>query len=139
MILFGFAMQTKTRPWRHIKISKQKNHGFFWEKTATPKSKTKTPLHRETETINSRHRVSKVFFQRTKSHDIEIPRLKNHDIEIPRPKSHGFEFLWNSDPYVIWYRMEIKTLLRWPTSSPVLLFAIKGRWKRGPGTFQTRD
>ena len=86
-------------------------------KTKKPRhrdSKTKKPRHREMETINPRHRDSKTFFQRTKSHDIEIPRLKNHDIEIPRlkkhnieiprPKSHDIELLWNSDPYVPWYK-----------------------------------
>ena len=75
-------------------------------KTKKPRhrdSKAKKPRHRETETINPRHRDSKTFFQRTKSHDIKIPRLKNHDIEIPRPKSQDIEFLWNSDPYALWY------------------------------------
>ena len=87
----------------HYRFRENKNEAVEAHIPRHRDSKTKKPRHRETKTVNPRHRDSKTFFQRTKSHDIKIPRLKNHGIEIPRPKSHDIKFLWNSDPYALWY------------------------------------
>ena len=54
-------------------------------------SGTKTPQHREMETIKSQNCDAKAFFE----------RAKNRDIEIPRPKSRSIKFLGNSDSYAL--------------------------------------